>query len=162
MSVMLSRKTVSPSQRKQLIDKAVFAKPKTGLGWRAFVLAIFCWHLILTPHVFAQDFDPERPRLEAEDPLANMTREEWQERVRQARRQAQDAAAKARSEHSYDAGPSPEDVARRASERVLNDSTLERGDIVVTDKGTFVFRGSPDDGRKPGDFEPRTGLSRPR
>jgi hypothetical protein len=32
--------------------------------------------------------------------------------------------------------------------------TLQRGDIVVTDKGSFVFIGNAEEERMPGDFVP--------
>jgi len=51
-------------------------------------------------------------------------------------------------------GPTLEEERRLASERVLNDVTLERGDIVVTNKGSFVFSGSTTEPRKPTDFVP--------
>jgi hypothetical protein len=36
----------------------------------------------------------------------------------------------------------------------LNDLTLQRGDIVVTDRGAFVFIGDADEEQMPGDFVP--------
>ena len=42
--------------------------------------------------------------------------------------------------------PSQAEAERLASEMALNDSLLERGDIVVTDRGFFVFRGLAPDG----------------
>ena len=44
------------------------------------------------------------------------------------------------------APPSQAEAERLASEMALNDSLLERGDIVVTDRGFFVFRGLAPDG----------------
>ena len=40
----------------------------------------------------------------------------------------------------------PPDAERIASELAMNDSLLQRGDIVVTDRGFFVFRGLAADG----------------
>ena len=37
--------------------------------------------------------------------------------------------------------PTPEEVERIASDMAMNDSLLRKGDIVVTDRGFFVFRG---------------------
>lgn len=42
--------------------------------------------------------------------------------------------------------PSQAEAERLASEMAMNDSLLERGDIVVTDRGFFVFRGFAPDG----------------
>lgn len=42
--------------------------------------------------------------------------------------------------------PDAAEAARIASEIAMNDSLLRKGDIVVTDKGFFVFRGLAPDG----------------
>jgi hypothetical protein len=42
--------------------------------------------------------------------------------------------------------PGPEEAERILSDMALNDSLLKRGDIVVTDRGFFVFRGLAADG----------------
>lgn len=42
--------------------------------------------------------------------------------------------------------PSLEEAERILSDMALNDSLLQRGDIVVTDRGFFVFRGLAADG----------------
>lgn len=42
--------------------------------------------------------------------------------------------------------PMPAEAERIASETVMNDSMRRRGDIVVTDRGFFFFRGSAADG----------------
>ncbi|MEH2515781.1 hypothetical protein V1279_001354 [Bradyrhizobium sp. AZCC 1610] len=39
--------------------------------------------------------------------------------------------------------PSLAEVERIASEMAMNDSLLQKGDIVVTDRGFFIFRGGP-------------------
>ena len=49
--------------------------------------------------------------------------------------------------------PSAEEAERLASDIALNDSLLRRGDIVVTDRGFFVFRGVAADGIS-NDFAP--------
>ena len=46
------------------------------------------------------------------------------------------------------------DRARRASEQVRNDFSLQKGDIVSTTDGIFVFVGSNDGKRTPADFVP--------
>jgi hypothetical protein len=104
----------------------------------------------------AEDLDAAPLQAEAgKDPLAHLSREQWQERVREAKRRAQDIATQIRSQPSPELIlPTLEEEQRIASERVLNDVTLERGDIVVTDKGSFVFKGSGTEPRKPADFVP--------
>jgi hypothetical protein len=42
--------------------------------------------------------------------------------------------------------PSAAEAARIASDMAMNDSLLQKGDIVVTDRGFFVFRGPAADG----------------
>jgi hypothetical protein len=42
--------------------------------------------------------------------------------------------------------PSAAEAARIASEMAMNDTLLQKGDIVVTDRGFFVFRGPALDG----------------
>ena len=78
-----------------------------------------------------------------------LTREQWFERIENARRRSEEFVAKARVQPM---DPLPRDFAQReASERVMNDPSLQPGDIVSTDKGLFVFVGR-DEERKPGDF----------
>jgi hypothetical protein len=48
--------------------------------------------------------------------------------------------------------PTQDEIAEAASQRVLEDHLLP-GDIVSTRSGLFRFRGSPNEERKPGDFE---------
>jgi len=42
--------------------------------------------------------------------------------------------------------PTPAEVDRLASDMAMNDSLLRKGDIIVTDRGYFVFRGIAQDG----------------
>ncbi len=48
-------------------------------------------------------------------------------------------------------------MARSASEEVVNDDSLVPGDIIVTDKGIFVFRGRGKKADSARDFEPIKG-----
>lgn len=70
-----------------------------------------------------------------------MSHQEWLERVQEAAQRAKEAAVGHRL-HPERHTPSPEDKARIASERVLNDNSPQPGAIVSTDKGLFVFRGN--------------------
>jgi hypothetical protein len=47
--------------------------------------------------------------------------------------------------------PTPADAERIASETVINDSLLQKGDIISTDHGFFLYRGLAADGVS-GDF----------
>lgn len=82
-----------------------------------------------------------------------ISREGWRERVLEARRRSREAALERRNNPERYA-ITPEDPGRVATERVLNDDSLQRGDIVSTDKGLFVFRGRVDQPRRPDDFVP--------
>lgn len=82
-----------------------------------------------------------------------VSRQEWLERVQEARKRAREDAQDRRL-HPERYAPTQEGEARAASERVLNDHSLQPGDIVSTDKGLFVFRGSADQPPKSEDFVP--------
>jgi hypothetical protein len=82
-----------------------------------------------------------------------VSRRDWLQRLQDARQRAKEPAVEHRL-HPERYAPSPEDKARIASERVLNDDSLQPGDIVSTDKGLFVFRGSADQPPKSEDFVP--------
>jgi hypothetical protein len=47
--------------------------------------------------------------------------------------------------------PTPAEAERIASDMVINDSLLQRGDIVATDRGFLIYRGPAPDGVA-GDF----------
>jgi L-lactate utilization protein LutC len=86
---------------------------------------------------------------EADEAL--LARQQWQEQVRAEKRRIRELAIQRRLDPEVETAVSQE---RRASERALNDMTLRRGDIVVTDKGSFVFIGKAEQDRMPGDFVP--------
>ena len=83
-----------------------------------------------------------------------MSREEWRERVEAAKRRAAAQALDRRMHPERYAPPPPEDPEVVATERVLNDDSLQRGDIVSTNKGLFVFQGRMDQPRRREDFVP--------
>lgn len=78
-----------------------------------------------------------------------LTREQWQQRLEQARQRSEEFVAKARARTTAAEGFDQKDA--EASERAMNDPTLQRGDIVATDKGLLLFIGK-DEERRPGDF----------
>jgi hypothetical protein len=49
--------------------------------------------------------------------------------------------------------PTPAETERIASDEAMNDGTLQKGDIIRTDRGFFVYRGIGPDGYT-GDFAP--------
>ena len=91
---------------------------------------------------------PERP-----DEQPEMSRNAWRQRVEEARQRARDVA-RDHIEHPEVYAPVHEDPELIASERVLNDDSLQQGDIVTTKKGMFIFRGRPDQPRLQEDFVP--------
>ena len=59
---------------------------------------------------------------------------------------ASEIAASAESVRIRRRPPDTAEAERIASETVMNDGLLQKGDIVVTDRGYFVFRGVAADG----------------
>jgi hypothetical protein len=86
-----------------------------------------------------------------DDAPLNMGRDQWRERV--AKRRARQFTLGHRGRPVFDT-PSKADEERIATERVLNDDSLQRGDIVSTNKGLFVFKGQSDQERHESDFVP--------
>lgn len=80
---------------------------------------------------------------------SGLAREQWQQQVEIARRRSEEFVANALVEPPEP--PSRDLQQREASERAMNDPTLQPGDMVSTDKGMVVFVGR-DEERKPGDF----------
>ena len=88
-----------------------------------------------------------------DETLASISREEWRQRVQEAKQRAREAAIERRN-HPELYVPVPEDPELSATERVLNDESLQQGDIVATKRGLFVFRGRSDQPRREDDFVP--------
>ena len=82
-----------------------------------------------------------------------VSRDEWRQRIEEARRRAKDVSRE-RREHPELYKPIPEDPDLVATERILNDDSLQRGDIVTTKKGMFVYQGRSDQPRRDQDFVP--------
>ncbi|QAU50397.1 hypothetical protein EAS56_26450 [Bradyrhizobium guangzhouense] len=81
------------------------------------------------------------------------TRDQWRQRIDEARQRAKEASRE-RREHPELYKPVPEDPDLVATERLLNDDSLQRGDIVTTKKGMFVYQGRSDQPRREQDFVP--------
>lgn len=82
-----------------------------------------------------------------------VSRDEWRQRIEDARRRAKEVARE-RREHPQLYKPIPEDPDVAATERLLRDDSLQRGDIVATKKGMFVYQGRSDQPRRDQDFVP--------
>src|SRR5262245_8746238 len=82
---------------------------------------------------------------------ANLTQEEWRQRVNEARRRSDDFIANARSRKGDPF--SANDLKKEAIERARRDPTLRQGDIVATDNGLEMFVGN-EERSQPGNFIP--------
>ncbi|WP_240543979.1 hypothetical protein [Bradyrhizobium canariense] len=105
------------------------------------------------PPCFAQ-IDPEasvNDYLPPSEP--EVSRDEWRQRIEDARRRSKELSRE-RRDHPELYKPVPEDPDLVATERLLNDDSLQRGDIVSTKKGMFVYQGRPDQPRREQDFVP--------
>jgi ABC-type transport system involved in cytochrome bd biosynthesis fused ATPase/permease subunit len=82
-------------------------------------------------------------------PDSALTREQWQQRIQDARRRSEEfvASARERSETSI----TPAQAETEATSRALNDPSLQQGDVISTGKGFVVFVGR-DEEHRPGDF----------
>jgi hypothetical protein len=116
--------------------------------WLAPLIAVFS---SIPMHFTQAEDDSEFSSTQVADPAFQLTRDQWRERVRTTKLRIQEQAARRRIQ---DADNGPTEEAERASERVLNDDSLMKGDIVVTDKGMFVFRGRSNEEHKASDFDP--------
>jgi hypothetical protein len=96
------------------------------------------------PGMAPTDLDPGQPEV---------TRDEWRQRLEEAKRRSKEVA-RDRREHPELYAPIPEDPAIVATERLLNDESLRNGDIVSTKSGLFVYRGRGDLPRRSEDFVP--------
>jgi len=82
-----------------------------------------------------------------------LTRDQWRQRIEDARQRAREVSRE-RREHPELYKPVPEDPDLVATERILNDESLQRGDIVTTKKGMFIYQGRTDQPRREQDFVP--------
>ena len=86
-------------------------------------------------------------------PDSALSGEQWQQRVQDARRKSEEFVANARM-HKDDPPPSDKEDAQAADRRAMHDPSLQRGDIIATSQGFFVFVGRDSEERKPSDFLP--------
>jgi hypothetical protein len=123
----------------------------TRLVWvlTAIALATPGLSQLFAATTFAQDVT-SNAAAEDDAPL-DMRRDQWRERVAEARRRSQQFALEHRGRPAFDP-PSIADQERMLSAQVLNDDSLEPGDIVSTNKGLFVFKGQSDQERRESDF----------
>ena len=89
---------------------------------------------------------------------ADLTAEQWQQRVQDARRRSEEFVSSARSRRSSDPPATEREDAEAADQRAMNDPSLRRGDIIATSKGFLVFNGNDGEARRPDDFSPAPNL----
>jgi hypothetical protein len=83
-----------------------------------------------------------------------LTAEQWQQRVQDARRKSEEFVANARMHKDDPPPPSDKEDARATDQRAMHDPSLQRGDIIATSQGFFVFVGRDSEERKSSDFLP--------
>jgi hypothetical protein len=88
--------------------------------------------------------------LSDQDP-ALMTREQWQAHLKGLRERA-DVLRLQRRSFAPPPPPLQEELAEQASRRILEDESLQPGDVISTNRGLFRFQGSPNRERTPDDF----------
>ena len=86
-------------------------------------------------------------------PDSALTSGQWQQRVQDARRRSEEFVENARRQ-TADPPPSDKEDAKAADQRAMNDPSLQRGDIIATSQGFFVFVGRDSEERQPSDFVP--------
>ena len=79
-----------------------------------------------------------------------MSRTEWQAQVSASRERAKIARRERRN--YIPLPPTAEEIAAKASRRVLEDDSLRPGDIISTDRGLFRFQGFRNGERSTEDF----------
>lgn len=131
-----------------LAEARRFAALSRAVTIAGLALGLACSHPCLAqtePEPSLNDYlPPSQPEL---------TRDEWRQRIEDARRRAKEVARE-RREHPELYMPVPEDPEIVATERALNDESLQRGDIIATKKGMFVYQGRSDQPRREQDFVP--------
>lgn len=89
------------------------------------------------------------------NPDSLLSREEWQMRISKARARAEQARRDWSLLPHEPPFSDPKALERAATERVLNDDTLEPGDIVATNRGLLVYRAQDGQQRAFVPFTPR-------
>jgi hypothetical protein len=84
---------------------------------------------------------------------STLTREQWQQRVQDARQRSEAFVANARN-RTADPPPIEKEDAEVADQRAMNDPSLQPGDIIATSQGFLVFVGRDKDERRTSDFLP--------
>jgi hypothetical protein len=101
----------------------------------------------------SSDF-PSIDAAQPDDVAPELARRQWQDHVRTEAVRVRELAALRRLQPQAKPGISTaKDQHDLLSERVRSDATLERGDIIVTSRGMFKFKGQGGEERLESDFE---------
>ncbi|GLR98490.1 MULTISPECIES: hypothetical protein [Bradyrhizobium] len=142
---MQSMRRNSVSDRRMLGDEPVRAIVAVAVGLAMYLACPLLCFAQSEPEPSLSDYlPPSEPEV---------SRDEWRQRIEEARRRAKEASRE-RREHPELYKPTPEDPDIVATERLLRDDSLQRGDIVTTKKGMFVYQGRSDQPRRDQDFVP--------
>ena len=109
----------------------------------------------IMPAIAMQACSQEAPQM-LDDADANLTKQQWQQRLQDARARSEEFVAKARMGTSEPIQSGEED-AKAADQRAMSDPTLRPGDIISTSNGWLVFVGRDESKRRPSDFLPAPG-----
>ncbi len=122
---------------------------------RTMALLVSCSLFASLSYCFAQQSE------DVPDPA--LTREQWLQRVQDARRRSEKFVANART-RTEDPLPSDRDKedAEAADQRAMNDPSRQAGGIIATSHGFLVFLGSDSDEHQPSDFLPAANPRSPR
>jgi hypothetical protein len=110
------------------------------------------WFLTALPPCVGQEAE--------EFPDQSLSREEWQQRVQDARRRSEEFVATAR-EQRPDTPITSAQKDQETTDRALNDPTLQQGDVISTGKGFVVYVGR-DEEHRPNDFATTPAQPHPR
>jgi hypothetical protein len=115
------------------------------------------WHtaLLIALLLFATDRGVAQDVVDFAD--SHLTREQWQQRLDEARRRSEEFVAKART-LSSEPLITEREQAEVADQRAVHDQTLQQGDIISTSRGFLVFTGRAD---PRGAFVPLTSSASP-
>jgi hypothetical protein len=89
---------------------------------------------------------------EADNLPESLSREQWQQRVDEARRRSEEFVATARNRSAMPLPANREDI--EARDRAMQDPTLQQGDLVATEKGLLLMFVGRDERHQPSDFVP--------
>jgi hypothetical protein len=124
-----------------------------GSAWVFVVLCALLASIAQTQCAQAQIAIPEESAVVANDPALLMSRDQWKAHVNDIKRRIRDSAAINLLRSRKTSHPTPGELSREATERVLRDYSLVSGDLVMTDRGLLVFRGRAGEEPKEADFE---------